>query len=65
MLETVKANIAELPYLSFPEFFTHYVMNVQDINILEELKYLQVRNLLDIRTVDRIIDTAYKELKTL
>ena len=40
-------------------------MNVQDINILEELKYLQVRNLLDIRTVDNIIDNAYKGLKTL
>lgn len=55
MLQTVKDFIQNLPDESFQNFYTHYIMQVQDSNIEEEFKFLITHNNLDVLSVDKLI----------
>ena len=55
MLQTIKDFIQNLPDESFQDFYTHYIMQVQDSNIEEEFRFLITHNNLDVLSVDKLI----------
>lgn len=64
MLETIKRCISEEleDTDTFPQFFTSYVMRVQDQCIDQELAYMLNHNIVDVELVDRAIIDAFKGL---
>lgn len=56
MLETVKATIQNVPFISFEEHFTNYVMYMQDVNIDNEVTFLLRNNVLTPLAIDRLIN---------
>ena len=62
MLETVKESIHDLPNISFQEFYSNYVMHVQDENIDEELRFLSSNNNLTPLSINRLISTSFERL---
>lgn len=55
MLNTVKDYISNLSNETFDEYYTSYIMYIQDRNIDRELKYLQNKNALNLRSMDQLI----------
>lgn len=62
MLATVKSTISSVPYITFEQHFTKYVMDIQDTNIDEEMSFLLRHNVLTPKMVARIVDTTYERL---
>lgn len=64
MLETIKRCISEEleDTDTFLQFFTSYVMRVQDQCIDQELAYMLNHNIVDVELVDRAIIDAFKGL---
>ena len=62
MLQTIKDYINNLSDESFQNFYTHYIMQVQDSNIDEEFKFLITHNNLDILSVDKLISNDLGKL---
>lgn len=62
MLATIKRSISEVQAdtSSFQQYFTNYVMDVQDRNIDQELAYMLTHNVVDVQFVDRAITDAFK-----
>lgn len=62
MLATIKQYISDLQAdtSSFQQYFTNYVMEVQDRNIDQELAYMLTHNVVDVQFVDRAITDAFK-----
>ena len=62
MLATIKQCISGLQAdtRSFQQYFTNYVMEVQDRNIDQELAYMLTHNVVDVELVDRAITDAFK-----
>lgn len=62
MLATIKQCISDLQAdtSSFQQYFTNYVMEVQDRNIDQELAYMLTHNVVDVQFVDRAITDAFK-----
>ena len=62
MLATIKQCISDLQADtgSFQQYFTNYVMEVQDRNIDQELAYMLTHNVVDVQLVDRAITDAFK-----
>lgn len=62
MLATIKQGISDLQAdtSSFQQYFTNYVMEVQDRNIDQELAYMLTHNVVDVQLVDRAITDAFK-----
>lgn len=62
MLATIKQSICEVQAdtSSFQQYFTNYVMEVQDRNIDQELAYMLTHNVVDVQFVDRAITDAFK-----
>lgn len=62
MLATIKQSISEVQAdtSSFQQYFTNYVMEVQDRNIDQELAYMLTHNVVDVQFVDRAITDAFK-----
>ena len=62
MLATIKQCISDLQTdtTSFQQYFTNYVMEVQDRNIDQELAYMLTHNVVDVQFVDRAITDAFK-----
>lgn len=59
MLETVKQKINE-PCISFVEYFSHYVMDVQDRCIEYEFSTLKRNNAVTLSMLDRLIWEQFK-----
>jgi hypothetical protein len=55
MLNTVKDYISNLSNETFDEYYTSYIMYIQDRNIDHELRYLQNKNALNLRSMDQLI----------
>ncbi len=62
MLQTIKDYISNLSDESFQNFYTHYIMQVQDSNIDEEFKFLITHNNLDVLSVDKLISNDLGKL---
>lgn len=62
MLQTIKDYINNLSDESFQNFYTHYIMQVQDSNIDEEFKFLITHNNLDVLSVDKLISNDLGKL---
>lgn len=62
MLQTIKDYINNLSDESFQDFYTHYIMQVQDSNIDEEFKFLITHNNLDVLSVDKLISNDLGKL---
>lgn len=62
MLQTIKDYINNLSDESFQNFYTHYIMQVQDSNIEEEFKFLITHNNLDVLSVDKLISNDLGKL---
>lgn len=63
MLKTIRQKICSLPDIGFNEFYTMYIMSVQDINIKMELDFLVRRNQLAPDNMDILIKNTYERLK--
>lgn len=65
MLETVKQTIADLPDITFDEYFMNYVMSVQDRNIQLESASVFRNVSPDIKNVlsaDRLVQKNFERL---
>lgn len=62
MFQTIKDYINNLSDESFQNFYTHYIMQVQDSNIDEEFKFLITHNNLDVLSVDKLISNDLGKL---
>jgi len=58
MLKSVKSYIDELPNITFNQHFVNYMVQVQDTNIKYEFELLAQRNILDVHSMERLIDTT-------
>ena len=58
MLATVKHCMEASPFISFEQYFANYVMQVQDSSIEYELQFVLRNNFLDVRMMDRLIDSS-------
>ena len=56
MLETVKATIANSPFISFDQYFLQYVFEIQDKNIDNEISFLLRNNNMNIPTIMRMLN---------
>lgn len=63
MLEVVKMTIDNLPDTSFMEFYGQYVMDVQDMMLERELKYLNRMNNLNTMSITKLICDELERLK--
>lgn len=61
MLETVKHDIINSPCISFREYFTRYVFQVQDENIDSEVTFLLRNNSIDINLFNRVMNKEIEE----
>lgn len=62
MLETVKSYIADMPQMSFRAFFVRHMIAVQDSNIDYEFRQLTSRNILDVKSMEKLIHTTMEGL---
>lgn len=62
MFKEVQNCIDNLPCISFEQYFTHYVFDIQDMNIAEEVKFMVNNNFLDSKTLDRIVKQEEERL---
>ena len=62
MLETVLQTINNVPSISFEEYFTEYVMEIQDANIDSEVSFLLRNNFLASSDIDKLM---FNELRSL
>ena len=58
MLEMISKAIAELPELTFEQYFQNYVTSVQDNNIENEVQFILRNNFLNVMSVAKLIDTS-------
>lgn len=63
MLETIKKAIEEVPFISFEEYFTNYVMAVQDVNIDNEVSFMLRNNSLTTLALDKLINNEVENDK--
>lgn len=61
MLETIKKIISE-PYIPYDQYFSEYVMSMQDMSIDNELRFLVLNNVLDTSILDSEIHLELGEL---
>lgn len=62
MLETILQTINNIPSISFEEYFTNYVMEIQDANIDSEVSFLLRNNFLASADIDKLM---FNELRSL
>lgn len=62
ILATLQQQINDLPSISFEEYFTMYVLQMQDINIADEFHFLLRNNFLTTIDVDKL---TFQELRVL
>lgn len=62
MLETVKNSINNIPDIPFSVFYGNYIMKVQDDNIEEELRFLEIANTLDVRSFGKLIENSFEKM---
>ena len=55
-LSNIQNLISSIKYDSFPEYFMHYIMQVQDKNIDLELKHLISRNQLNVNSMIQLVN---------
>ena len=65
MLATVKNEIANLPDITFEQYFMEYIMEVQDANIDKEMKFMTGRNMLKPLAMDKVIAKTWEALKSI
>lgn len=56
MLEMVKIAIKDSPFISFGQYFTEYVFQVQDMSIENESKFVYRNNRVDPILLNRIMN---------
>ncbi len=56
MLETVKSTIKDQPSITFEQYFTSYVMYMQDVNIDNEVTFILRNNVLTPLAIDKLIN---------
>lgn len=62
MLDSVKFSIDSVEDIPFPLYFQQYILKVQDENISYEFKYLQLHNVLDILSLDKLISKYFDQM---
>lgn len=62
MLEIVKSSIDSVEDIPFHTYFQQYILKVQDENISYEFKYLQLHNVLDILSLDKLISKYFDQM---
>ena len=62
MLDVVMKLIKEAPYISFEEYFQHYVMAVQDTSIEEEIAFLLRNNFPSSNSMIKLINKEVEGL---
>ncbi len=62
MLETVK-QLIESPYISFEEYFQHYVIKIQDESIHNEIQFLLRNNFPSVNSMVKLINTEIESLR--
>jgi len=62
MLEIIKDYIKNLPQITFNELFVKYMVDVQDSNIDFEFRRLSSVNLLDVKSMEKLLNVTMKEL---
>lgn len=56
MLRIIKEFIDDLPDITFNEFFIQYMIAVQDSNIDSEFRKLASRNILDVKSMEKLLN---------
>ena len=64
MLETIRELIAdvEADSIDFSQFYTEYVMSIQDENIEEELKFLVSNNKLTPMNLSKLLNSSLERM---
>lgn len=62
MLDVVKSSIDSVEDIPFHIYFQQYILKVQDENISYEFKYLQLHNVLDILSLDKLISKYFDQM---
>jgi len=62
MLETIKEYINSLPEITFNEYYTNYMLDVQDSNIEKEFRQITESPRTDVRFMDKLINNTMKGL---
>lgn len=65
MLATIKKQIADVTDLTFSEYYRQYIMSIQDSNIEYEFKFMLKRNILNVNSMQLLIDNTYERLKNI
>lgn len=65
MLQNILKHIHDLPCITYEEYFTRYVMYVQDHNIDEELKFVLNHNFLNSGSINRLVNDCVDMLEEL
>lgn len=60
MLETVKQVIEDSPFITFEQYFTRYVFEIQDSNIDNEFAFMLRHNSIDSHFLEVIINNELK-----
>jgi len=63
MLETMKQTIINLPSITFEQYFTEYVMQIQDTNIDNEVSFLLRNNFLSSLDIDKLTSNELRNLQ--
>lgn len=65
MLETVKRCIRKRETRTFDERFVEYMLDVQNKNVLLEMKFLRTHNQLDVLQLDHLISNSLRDVITI
>lgn len=61
MLDQIKSLLHDSTVKPFFQFYSEYVMSVQDSCLSKEINFLQSNNTLDVRTLDNLIAMSYEK----
>lgn len=61
MLKSIKQSISNAPCITFGQYFTRYVLQVQDNNIDSEVTFLLRNNAIDPLFLNRVMNMEMKE----
>ena len=62
MLETISSLICSVDDVSFEQYFNQYIMDIQDTNILSEIKFNIERNHCTILDIERLAQSDHERL---
>lgn len=65
MLETIQQAIGELPNKTFEEFYSEYVLSIQDYNLTQEVKLTSKKVKNDALSIIHVMNEVVTEMEDL